>query len=200
MTLLFIEGWWEPLNSTEKVFWTIALIFSILFLIQFVLSLIGLDFDSDADFEIGGDVEVGTELDPGFSILSVRSIIAFFTFFGWTGVLILNGGGTSWLAITLSFASGTAAMFIVAYIMYQFYKLGESGTIDLKKVKYKNGEVYIPIPANKNGKGKIHIKIRGAVKELDAVTDGDAIPTGTIIQVVEVLNNNILLVEPKLDI
>jgi hypothetical protein len=88
------------------------------------------------------------------------------------------------------------AMLIVAYMMYLFHKLGESGTLDLKKVVYTNGEVYIPIPANKNGQGKIHIKIRGAIKELDAVTDGDTIPTGTTIRVLEVLNNDILLVEP----
>jgi membrane protein implicated in regulation of membrane protease activity len=145
-------------------------------------------------------MEVSSDFDPGFSVLSVRSIIAFFTFFGWTGVLVLNAGGASWLAISLSFASGTAAMLIVAYTMYLFYKMGESGTIDLKKAVYKNGEVYIPIPANKNGPGKILVKINGAIKELDAVTDGDTIPTGTAIKVIEVLNNDILLVEPAINI
>ena len=196
MVILFMEEWWEPLNNAEKVFWAIALIFSVLFLIQFVLSLIGLDFDTDADADFGGDMEAGTHFDTGFSVLSVRSIIAFFTFFGWTGVLVMNAGGASWLAITLAFSAGTVAMLIVAYMMYLFYKMSESGTVDLKNAILKNGEVYIPIPANKNGQGKIHIKISGAIKELDAVTDGDTIPTGTAIKVIEVLNNNILLVEP----
>ncbi len=196
MVILFMEEWWDPLNNAEKVFWAIALIFSVLFLIQFVLSFIGLDFDSDADIEIGGGTEISSGFDTGFSVLSVRSIIAFFTFFGWTGVLVLNTGATSWLAISFAFAAGTAAMLLVAYMMYLFHKMGESGTVNLKKAVYKNGEVYIPIPANKNGQGKIHVKISGALKELDAVTDGDAIPTGALIKVVEVLNNNILLVEP----
>lgn len=197
MVLLFLEEWWEPLHNAEKVFWAIALIFSVLFLIQFVLSLIGLDFDTDADIEVGGDVSLGTDMDAGFTVLSVRSIIAFFTFFGWTGVLVLGSGGATWLAITLAFAAGVAAMLAVAYMMYQLYKLSESGTVNLRKAILKNGEVYIPIPANKNGQGKIHMKISGAIKELDAVTDGDALPTGTTIKVVEVLNNNILLVEPS---
>jgi len=197
MVLLFMEEWWQLLNNAEKVFWAIALIFSVLFLIQFVLSIIGLDFDAETDFEVGGDSDVSSDIDPGFSVLSVRSIIAFFTFFGWTGALILKTGIASWLAISLAFAAGTIAMLTVAYAMYQFYKLGESGTINLKKAIFKTGEVYIPIPANKNGQGKVHVKISGAVQELDAVTDGDAIPTGKVIKVIEVLNNNILLVEPS---
>ena len=196
MTLLFIEEWWTPLNNAEKVFWAIALIFSVLFLIQFVLSLIGLDFEGDADFELGGDSDVASGLDSGFALFSVRSIIAFFTFFGWTGVLVLNAGGATLLAITLSFAAGVAAMLIVAYMMYFFHKMSESGTVNLSKAKYKKGEVYIPIPANKNGQGKVHLRISGALKEQDAVTDGDAIQTGAIIKVIEVLNDNILLVEP----
>jgi membrane protein implicated in regulation of membrane protease activity len=196
MTLLFIEEWWIPLNNAEKVFWAIALIFSVLFLMQFIVSLIGLDFDGDGDIDTGGDYNIGSNIDPGFSVLSVRGIIAFFTFFGWTGALVLKAGGATWLAITLSFSAGIAAMLIVAYLMYQFFKMSESGTVNLKKAIYKNGEVYIPIPAYKNGPGKVHIKINGTLKEIEAVTDGDAIPTGTSIKVLEVLNNGILLVEP----
>lgn len=197
MVVLFLEEWWAPLNNAEKVFWAIALIFSVLFLIQFVLSIIGLDFDTEADIELGGEIDTGSDLDPGFSVLSVRSIIAFFTFFGWTGALVLKSGGASWLAITLAFSAGTAAMLGVAYAMYQFYKMNESGTVNLKNAVLKNGEVYLPIPAYKNGQGKVHVKLSGALQELDAVTDGDAIPTGTKIKIIEVLNNNILLVEPS---
>ncbi len=194
MVLLFMEEWWNPLNNAEKVFWAIALIFSVLFLIQVVLSIIGLEFDSDA--EVGGDFEAHADFDPGFTVLSVRSIIAFFTFFGWTGVMVLSNGGALWLAITVSFAAGMLAMLGVAYAMFTFYKMEESGTVDLKKAVFKNGEVYIPIPANKNGSGRVHVKIRGAIQELDAVTDGDAIASGTAVKVLEVLNNDILLVEP----
>lgn len=194
MELLFMEEWWNPLNNAEKVFWALALIFSVLFLIQFVLSIIGLEFDSDAEF--GAEIPADSDYDPGFTVLSVRSIIAFFTFFGWTGVAVLSNGGATWLAITLSFAAGMLAMLGVAYAMYMFYKMEESGTVDLKKAVFKNGEVYIPIPANKNGAGKVHVKIKGAIKELDAVTDGDAIASGKQIKVLEVLENDILLVEP----
>ncbi len=41
----------------------------------------------------------------------------------------------------------------------------------------------------------MQITISGSVREYNAVTDGDAIKTGTPIKVVEVLNSNTLVVE-----
>ena len=195
MMLLFFEDWWGPLNSTEKVFWGISLVFSILFLIQFVVSLIGLDFDTDTDVDVDVDTHSEFHLDPSFTLLSVRSIIAFFTFFGWTGVLVLSSGGGVWAAIGFASLSGLVAMFIVGYIIYLFTTLTEEGNINLTKALYSTGEVYLSIPANKNGQGKVHIKIQGALKEVDAVTNGDTLPTGSAIKVVEILDDNLILVE-----
>lgn len=194
--LLFLEDWWGPLASAEKVFWGIALVFSVLFLIQFVLSLIGLDFDGDADIDVGGDTSLDHGLDADFTVLSVRGIIAFFTFFGWAGVLVLNAGYGIWPAIVFACLSGIAAMFVVGYMMYMFSKLSENGNINLNEALYHTGEVYLFIPANKNGYGKVHLKFQGALKEVDAVTDGDALPTGSSIKVVEIIDNNLILVEP----
>jgi hypothetical protein len=193
MVLLFLEDWWGLLSSTEKVFWGISLIFSVLFLIQFVVSLIGLDFDTDVDVEV--DTHGEYHLDPSFTILSVRSIIAFFTFFGWTGVLVLNSGGSVWAALGFSSLAGLAAMFIVGYIIFLFTKLTEEGNVNLSKALYTTGEVYLSIPANKNGQGKVHLKIQGALKEVDAVTNGDTLPTGSTIKVVEIIDDNLILVE-----
>ncbi len=197
MVLLFFEDWWGPLSSTEKVFWGISLVFSVLFLIQFVVSLIGLDFDTDTDVDVHTDIDTHGEyhLDPSFTLLSVRSIIAFFTFFGWTGVLVLNAGGGIWAAIGFSSLAGLAAMFIVGYIIYMFTKLTEEGNVNLSKALYSTGEVYLSIPANKNGQGKVHIKVQGALKEVDAVTNGDALPTGSAVKVVEIIDDNLILVE-----
>ncbi len=201
MILIFLGDWWDALSGVQQIFWGISIVFSILFLIQFVLSLIGLDFDSDTDVDahIHTDMSSDTDysLDPSFTLFSVRSIIAFFTFFGWTGVMVLNSGGSTYAAIGFAALSGFAAMFVVGYMMYMFSKLSEEGKVDVKEALYNTGEVYLPIPANKNGTGKIHIKVSGTLREVEAVTDGDAIPTGSSVKVVDVLNDNVLLVEPK---
>lgn len=198
MLLLVFGDWWSSLNGTQQMFWGISIIFSVLFVIQFVLSLIGLDFESESDFEAGSHADVHSDysLDPSFTLFSVRSIIAFFTFFGWTGVLALNAGIGTTMAVIFASVSGFAAMALVGYMMYLFSKLGESGNIDLNEALFQTGEVYLTIPAGKRNQGKIHIKIQGVMKEMDAITEGKTLTTGSRIRVVEILDDNLLLVEP----
>lgn len=198
MILLFFGDWWNTLSGIQQIFWGISIVFSVLFVIQFVLSLIGLDFDGDGDLdiEVSTNTDTGYSLDADFTLLSVRSIIAFFTFFGWTGVMVLNAGGSVLAAVGFSSLAGLAAMFIVGYMMYMFHKLSQSGTINLETALYNTGKVYLTIPANKNGYGKVNVKVQGTIKEVDAVTEGDALPTGSNIRIIQVLDDNLLLVEP----
>ena len=108
MILLSLGDWWTALSGSQQIFWGISVVFSILFLIQFVFSLIGLDLDTDveADVSIDADMDAGVGMDADFAIFSVRSIIAFFTFFGWTGVLILNAGGSTLAAMGFGSLAG----------------------------------------------------------------------------------------------
>ena len=199
MLLLTFGSWWSALDGIQQVFWAIAIVFSVLFVIQFVFSLIGLDMDADLDVSADGP-EGGATLEGDFSVFSSRSIIAFFTFFGWTGVLMLNAGGTTLSSIIAASVAGAIAMLIVGYMMYQFTKLNQAGNIDINDAIFNTGEVYLTIPAKNKGQGKVHITIEGSLKELDAVTEnGESLPTGSFIRVVEVIDNQILLVEPVRD-
>ena len=56
--------------------------------------------------------------------------------------------------------------------------------------------MYLTIPGKKVGKGKILISVRGSVRELDAMTDNEEkIPTGSVVKVIRIENENILIVE-----
>jgi len=189
--MININQWWDALSSPHQVFWFIAIVFSVLFFIQFILALIGLE---SQHMEVNGHTDVSLEHE--FSALSLRSIIAFFTFFGWTGVIVLNKGLSIWVAVTLSSLAGLAAMFIVAYLMYKFSQLEQSGTLNLYHALDQEGEVYIPIPGERKGHGKIQLKVDGRVRELDAITDGASLKTGELIKVVEILEDNVMKVEP----
>jgi membrane protein implicated in regulation of membrane protease activity len=186
-----INQWWDALSSAHQVFWFIAIIFSVLFMIQFILLLIGVEA-SGGDLDHPGDI--GT-FEHEFSALSVRSIIAFFTFFGWTGVLALNNHLHVWLAVIFASIAGLAAMFIVAYMVFKLSQLEQSGTLNLFNALDKQGEVYLPIPAHGKGVGKIHLNVDGRIRELDAMTEGDALKTGTPVRVTEIMKGNILMVE-----
>jgi len=188
-----INQWWDALSSAHQVFWFIAIVFSVLFFIQFILLVIGIDSDSADGLDTESDIN---SLEHEFSALSGRSIIAFFTFFGWTGVLIMGNQLGVWIAVALASVAGLMAMFIVAYLMFKFAQLEQSGTLNFYHALDQPGEVYLPIPANQDGKGKIHLLIDGRSREMDAVTDGDALKTGTAVKVTGILEDNTLKVEP----
>ncbi|MEZ4948132.1 MAG: hypothetical protein R2769_08455 [Saprospiraceae bacterium] len=186
-----MTAWWNELSGTLQLFWGIALIASLLLLIQFTMSFLGGDTDADLD---GAEVDVDG-FDADFTVFSIRSILAFFTFFGWGGTLTLQEGATIWFALIVAVVAGFIAMFIVAYLMFWFAKMTESGTFDPSTILLSQGEVYLPIPESRSGKGKVHVIIGKGMKEMDAMTDASSLPTGSKIRVIQVLDPNTLLVE-----
>ena len=57
------------------------------------------------------------------------------------------------------------------------------------------GTVYFSIPAHKEGMGKVQVTVQGGVRTLDAMTEDDEpLKTGSIIEVIEVINDDILIV------
>lgn len=185
MTILSITTWWGDLNGAEQIYWGIALVASFIFLFQLITTFIGLDAELEADLD-GGD---------GFGLISLRTLVAFATFFGWGGVAAMAQGFVATKAFMIAFLSGFLAMVGLAYVLSQLLKLQESGTVDTYKAIAEVGEVYIPIPEAKDGKGKIHVNLQDKIMEFDAISDGGAIPTGAKVKVMDVLNENVMLVK-----
>lgn len=199
MSPLAIQGnWWETLTHTQQVFWIISIIFSVLFLIQFVRSLVDLDSSETDNLSFTENPSLAKEgaIDASFSLLSIRSIIAFFTVFGWVGVLALNGGSAPAKAMIYACLLGFIAMFVVAYMMSLYTNFRNRRIMNPENPLPKIGKVHLNIPSAKSGYGKVYLKVHGAFKEMDAVTEGNALPSGATIRVVEVLDDNLLLVEP----
>ena len=66
-------------------------------------------------------------------------------------------------------------------------KLTEDNTFKIENLKGKTGEVYINIPKEKSGKGKILISTNGTNHELDAMTLSETmIPSSSMVKVVDV--------------
>lgn len=188
MLLLDLNAWWADMDTTEHTFWSISLIATLLLVVQTLVSLVGIDSDAP-EFEhgdIGGD---------GFSALSLRGILAFLTFFGWTALIVLEKNGQFWLALPIAVVAGLAAMFAVAYAMFALQKLDQSGNVDVAQAIGASGEVYLPIPAQRLGQGKVHLRLGGGLREMDAVTDGPLLHTGAPVRISALLTDNLLLVE-----
>lgn len=190
--VLFTSEWWFALATFEKVNWLIALPFSTLFVIQLILTFVGGDLDS-SDGDLDAEVDADSGID--FQFLTLKNLIAFFTIFGWTGIVCADAGLGAFLSVFISTIAGSLMMTVMASIMYFMGKLTESGTLNISNAVGKTCSVYLTIPATRGGLGKVQIQIQG-FQTLDAMTDFEEdIKTGAIVTVISVLNNEILLVE-----
>ncbi|WP_372753081.1 hypothetical protein [Labilibaculum sp.] len=192
--ILQISDWWSAMEMVEKIFWGISIPFSLLFLIQIVLTFIGGDFD---DVSAEGDADLAIEGDVGidFQFISLKNMIAFFAVFGWTGIICMDMGLSAGVSTLIATLAGLLMMLIMASILYFMGKLIEEGTLNINNSIGKTGNVYLTVPANRKGMGKVQIEVQG-LQTLDAITDNDSdISTGSLIQVVEVLNDQILVVK-----
>lgn len=188
MIIMIITDWWNELAMIAKIFWGISIISSVFFIILFVFSLFGFDTDTDADLNMSG-------AGGDFPFFSAKAIVAFFTFFGWTGILMINQEKALFSILITSLISGSLAMFLVSYLFRLFNRLSETGNIDPLEMTFQTGKVYLRIPGHQKGKGKIHITISNRLLEVDAITDGPEIPFGFEVKVLEVLQPDLVLVE-----
>lgn len=190
--------WWESLNLFMKFMWGIALTSSLIFIIQSIITFIG----GDTDLDVGGadasaDDPSGTEIDSGMNILTVRNFVNFFLGFGWSAVLFADGIPSVALLLVVSTLVGVAFVVLMMLLLKWLASMQQSGNINVYEVAVGcQGNVYFPIPEARSGEGKVQISINNSVREYDALTDGDALPTGTRIRVVEVIDASTLLVEP----
>jgi len=183
--------WWEALVTLEKIYWGIAIPFTIFFAIQLLVTFIGGDIPEDG----GADFDVETDDGVPFQFFTLKNLISFFTIFGWAGVACLDSGLSNTLSIIISLAAGLTMMFIMSSLFYFLGKITESGTLNLKNAIGGVGEVYMNIEGNRGNIGKIQIQVQGTLQTLEAITDDpDDLRTGAVVSVKEVVNNNLLVV------
>lgn len=183
--------WWQGMSILGKIYWLIALPFSVFFVLQTILTFFGGD-GTDAH----GDADASVDSDSGidFQFLSIKNLIAFFTIFGWVGVVSLGSGINPVWSVILATIGGLIMMTIMATIMYFMGKLNENGALNLNSAIGKSGTVYLTIPSKRNGLGKVQINFQG-FQTLDAMTDAENdIANGTVVEVVDIINSEFLLV------
>ena len=186
--------WWTSLSTAMQVLWAVTLSASLIFVIQTVLTFLGLG-DHDADFDL--DTSDGSfDTDPSMNLLTFRNLVNFCLGFGWTAVLMHDKIQSNALLIIVSVIVGVLLVTVVMWIFKWLSGMQQTGNIDVHKSAVGcEGKVYLTIPGGRKGEGKVQISINNAVREYDAVTDGETIPTGTAIKVTEVINDYTLLVE-----
>ncbi|HBH25158.1 MAG TPA: hypothetical protein DDY13_17280 [Cytophagales bacterium] len=192
-----LSAWWEALTLIQKIFWVVAGPSTLLLIIQLILTFAGgeiddIDIDSDIDFETdhGG---------IGYQFLTFKNVLGFFTMFGWIGMACLDFGFGIFISVVVAFIAGLIMMALMAFLFYQMSKLQQSGSMRIESAIDQTGEVYLTIPKNRDGVGKINITLNGTLREMDAVTDDpEPLKNGSIVQVLDIVSGNLLLVTKRL--
>lgn len=130
----------------------------------------------------------------GLRLLSLRCLITFFCFGAWA-VFIFEEYLAWYYAVAIGVAVGLAAAVGMALLIGELMKLQRDGTIKMKNCVGCDGEVYLTVPAARNGIGKVNILVQETFAEFEAVTDDDeAIPTGEKVKVLKT-DGSTLIVE-----
>jgi hypothetical protein len=181
--------WWEGLSGPLKIFWVLAIPFSVFFILQLFTTIFGHDHHDahghDSHFDDG----------IGFHFFTFKNMIAFFCIFGWVGIAAVDSGVSTVLAFVFATIGGLIIMMLMATLIYYLAKASVDGTMKFKNAIGVAGEVYLTIPANRASVGMVQVKIQNSLRTLEAVTDDEKdIPTGRLIKVMKVINNNLLVV------
>lgn len=180
------------MDTYNQVFWGCAIVGTVIFAVQMVLTLIGMDStDMDVDFD-GPDT---MDLGGGISLFSIKNFVNFIMGFGWAGVCLGGVIENRWLLSLIAIAVGVAFVLMFFFIKKQTKKLEHNGAFRIEDAKGKTVDVYLRIPANRAGKGKVQVSLNGSVQELEAITDGEELKSGTKVQVIDVIENNTVLVK-----
>ena len=178
-------------TTLMQIFWGSAIISTVIMLIQTILSLIGM---SDLDLEAG--VDGGLDDCSGADLFTIKNIVNFFVGFGWAGVSFRSYIESDLLLVLISLLVGVCFVIIFIIIFKQLMKLESNSAVGADACVGRTADVYLRVPANRSGKGKIQLSLNGAAREFDAVTDeSEPIPSGAVVTVQEVVGKSLLLVK-----
>jgi membrane protein implicated in regulation of membrane protease activity len=196
----------------DAIFFWCAVVGGTIMVCQFGLTLMGMG-DGHGDFHAGGidsggggvdfhhggiGVDAGHSDAAGhqtdhhdstwfFGVVTFRTLVAAVAFFGLAGMWAAEEQVPQIGVLAIAVAAGVAAMFGVYYVMRSLTRLDSEGTLRIERAVGKPGTVYLPVPANKGGAGKIHMKLQNQLIELQAMTAADRLPVGATVMVTGVL-------------
>lgn len=207
-------AWWDSLSLVSQIFACIAIPATLVLLIQTLLMLLGIgseaadgqdmspgDLSSDADGVFGDDLPDGNYDVLDFDLLhlfTVRGIIAFFVVFGWVGFVMDSADIGLLITLPVSLVCGFAMMLVIAILIRAIMKLRNNGNLDNRNAVGVSGKVYLTVPGERRGEGKVNVMLQGSYVERDAVTDeAEDIPTGCEVVVAGLSGQTTLVVKRK---
>ncbi|MDO5615889.1 MAG: NfeD family protein [Cruoricaptor ignavus] len=181
----------NQMEGLQQGFWATAIISSFIFILQTILTFLGSDASDGINADFDGNFD---EAQAPFQLFSFRNLINFMLGFGWTGIAFYSSVENHFLLLAIAVFVGLVFVALFFLIIKQILKLTEDNTFNIKSLIGKTGEVYIQIPANMSGLGKVQISANGSNHELSASSKStEIIKSGTLVKVDEI-QDEILIV------
>ncbi|WP_029901988.1 NfeD family protein [Prevotella sp. 10(H)] len=188
-----MKEFFSSMDAAQQFYWYVAIGASVIFIIQTIMTFIGADSDTGVDADFDGNLDGG---DSPFQLFSLRNLVCFLLGFGWTGAAMYGSFDSKILLGVVALLVGCLFVFLFFMVMRTLMKLSEDNSFKIEDTIGKTADVYMNIPAEKKGKGKIFISVKGSTHELPAITNStEPIKSGALVKV-EALEGGILLVTP----
>lgn len=174
--------------NNDSIFWFCALAGSGMFVIQFILNLVGIGEHEVIDE--GGGEDFGR-----FNWFSRQALTGFLMMFGWTALTCRKEFGQEGLfGMGMALAAGIATMFATGSIFKLAKKLHSPGTVfNIEDSLGKEGMVYHRIP--KDGTGKIFVTLNDFTHEIEAVShNNEELPSFTRVQIIKKADDKTVIV------
>ena len=186
MTTFLFSNWWKALDFARQSCWVVAVVFSIFLIIFLIMSVS--EHDSDYQKE---------KRHSKSTIFSVRAILIFLSVSSWSllGALYLS---FSWvISLVAAFSFGLFITFAGGKVMRSLFRFAPvTSSLNDERYMERTGRVLQSIPSHRNGFGKVHLDLRGAPYEIEAMTAGTELKAGDKIKVIGIIEGRILVVEP----
>ena len=181
----------------------LAISSTFLIVLQVIMLLIGLETDDIGDIgDVCGqsDINIDTISDvAGLKLITLRGIIIFISAGSWIYLLLYSNGISHIISLIAGAIAGVLGMYLFAYAMRKMLDIQEEGNVKMDNSVGKHGTVYLKIPANRSGNGKINVLVQERFSEFDALTDdNNDIATGAEVEIVGTLNNMLIVTKVKI--
>ncbi|MBR96009.1 MAG: hypothetical protein CMA81_04240 [Euryarchaeota archaeon] len=174
------------ITGVDVLFAAMAIIGTLLFIIYFLLILIG-------DFT-GGIFDFEMDADGVFHLFTIQGLLSFIMMFGIFGLSVSQADQNAFVAIIAGTIAGSFSMYIVGKVFQMMSSLEQDNTVEHSQAIGARGTVYRTIKAGELG--QVQVEYQGALRTESAMAKDEnlVIKTGKFIKVVDAIAERLIVV------
>lgn len=184
----------EAITGVDLLFAGSAIVGTILFVIYFLLVLVGGVADGAMDV-LGFDIDLDVGAEGIFHMLTIQGLLSFMMMFGifGLGVSMSDPDMSSVYAIFAGTIAGICSMWVIGKVFQMMKSLETDGTVKYHEAIGAKGKVYQTIFPGDSG--QVQVEFTGALRTVSAVShdEKEKIETGKFIQVVDHIGETLIV-------